>query len=91
MKLPPAQLRVLQAVAEGHVHIRYGDASRNYRRHDDGGYSWNTMGAVCTVQIDVLRSKGLIEAGPIVDNHGLKSRKWITTEDGDLVLGKVKK
>jgi hypothetical protein len=82
-RLSPAQARTLVAVGEGHVHIRYGHASRDYRRHADGGYSWNIMAAICTLQTEVLERDKLIVAGPLVTEFGLKSRKWITTHDGN--------
>ena len=79
----PAQLRTLLAVAEGHVHIRYGATPRRIRRHDDGGYSWNTMASVCTVQAEVLERDGYIPAGSLVEEFGLKSRKWVLTGLGE--------
>lgn len=79
----PAQRRTLLAVAEGHVHIRYGATPRRYRRHADGGYSWNTMAAVCTVQTEILERLGYIAVGALVSEFGLKSRKWVLTGHGD--------
>lgn len=82
MRLSPAQIRTLIDASNGHVSIRYDATKRSYARHDDGGYSYNTMRACCTQQTRVLKALGYLAEGPLVTEFGLKSRRWIVTPAG---------